>query len=167
MTQPNFAPASPWMLVFINSNWLQCGGLTKKQVYGKKKITPMSSINNCAIVVGLLPHVLLSFQHCSLLPHINLIHDCALLRRSVWPARSIHLMRQKTSRLNKEITGWTNIYKKKWKEKWEEANNLAFAAPRWIKSAFRETFKHSELMLCILDFGKKRPLTFRNLASHI
>ena len=104
LLQSNFVPALPWMHVFGNSNWLQCGGL-EKQVYGNKKIKPTSSINNCAIAVGRLPHVLLfSFQHCSLLPWINFIHDCALLRQSVWPTGSIHLMRQKTS-------SWTNIYK--------------------------------------------------------
>jgi hypothetical protein len=71
-----------------------------------------------------------------------------MLRRSVWPAHSIHLMRQKTS-------SWTNIYKK-WKEKWEEADNLAFTAPRWIKPAFKETLQHSQLMSCILDFTTNR-----------
>jgi hypothetical protein len=57
--------------------------LKKKQVYGKKKITPMSSIKNCDVPVDLVPHVhLLSFQLCSLLPEINFIHDCALLWRA-------------------------------------------------------------------------------------
>ena len=117
-----FVLASPWMLVFRNSNWLQCGGL-RKQVYGKKKIKPTSSINNCAIAVGLLPMHRSSASnivHCFLRLSLY-VHDCAMLRRSVWPEHSKHLMRQKTSR-------WTNMYKK-WEEKWEEADNLPFRAP--------------------------------------
>ena len=75
-----------------------------------------------------------------------------MLRRSVWPAHSIQLMRLKKS-------SWANtcVYKK-WKEKWEEADNLAFTAPRWIKPAFKGTLQHSQLMSCILDFKRNRSL---------
>lgn len=49
----------------------------------------MSSINNCDVAVGLVVRVLrLSFQQCLLLPEINFTDDFALLRRTVWPAKS-------------------------------------------------------------------------------
>jgi hypothetical protein len=86
----------------------------KKQVYGKKKITPMSSIKNCDVGVGLPP--MYTFSASSIVHgFLRLIlymtlHCCG--GRSVWPAQSIQLLRQTKSRLNKAITGRVNMYKK-------------------------------------------------------